>query len=87
MLFDVNELAIINDLEKSITRKQAKGVHKDLPDGGSWRTIKGHHVYIKDGHVVAGAGVGKTGKPIKLTKKHLSDHQEHVNKEWIFPGH
>lgn len=69
------------DLMKSITRAQAKAKHPKLPEGGIWRTIKGHHVYIKDGKVLAGAGVGKTGKPIKLTKQHLDTHQEHVDKE------
>lgn len=28
---------------------------KQLPDGGIWRTMRGHHVYIYDGKVIAGA--------------------------------
>lgn len=67
------------DLEKGITRAQAKAKHPDLPPGGVWRTIKGNHVYILNGHIIAGAGVGKTGKPIKLTKKQLKEHQEHLD--------
>jgi hypothetical protein len=64
----------------AITRTQAKGVHKDLPDGGVWRTINGHHIYIKDGKVLAGAIPGVTGAK-KATKAHLKEHQEHVDKE------
>jgi len=65
----------------AITRAQAKGVHKDLPPGGVWRTIRGNHVYILNGEIVAGAGVGKTGKPVKLTKKQLAEHFAELQKK------
>lgn len=74
MLLDPKKLDIVN-LQKSITRAEAKSVHTDL-SGGEWKTIKGHHVYIKNGQIIAGAGAGKTGKPVKLTKKELATHQE-----------
>ena len=74
------------DLTKAITKAQAKAKHPKLPEGGVWRTIKGQHVYIKDGKVLAGAGVGKTGKPIKLTKQHLAEHQAHVDKKAKAPA-
>lgn len=77
-------MTIINlheyDLVKAITRSEAKAVHKDLPPGGVWRTIRGHHVYIKDGKVIAGSIPGVT-KAKKATKAHLAEHQEHIDKE------
>jgi hypothetical protein len=83
MLVNLHGIQVVNDdldLFKSITRSQAKSVHKDLPDGGEWRTIKGHHVYIKDGKVLAGSIPGVT-KPKKATKEHLKAHQAHIDKE------
>jgi len=80
MLLKADSLQIVN-LQKSITRAQAKAVHKDLPPGGVWRTIRGNHVYIVNGQIVAGAGVGKSGKPIKLTKQQLAEHQSELDKE------
>src|SRR5690606_20389365 len=68
------------DLVKAITRSEAKAVHKDLPPGGVWRTIRGHHVYIKDGKVLAGSIPGVT-KAKKATKAHLAEHQAHIDKE------
>ncbi len=38
-------------------------------------------MYIKDGVILAGAGVGKTGKPVKLTKKQLAEHFEELQKK------
>lgn len=83
MLLELNSLTLLKAIEKpkgSITRTQAKGVHKDLPPGGVWRTIHGHHVYIKNGKVLAGSIPGVT-KPRKATKAHIKDYQEHIDKE------
>jgi hypothetical protein len=76
MIYDINEL----DLIKSITRAQAKAVHGELPAGGEWRTIKGHHIYIKDGKVLAGSIPGVT-KAKKATKAQLAEHQATIDKE------
>jgi hypothetical protein len=68
--------------EGKITRKEAKAVHKDLPPGGVWRTIRGHHVYIVNGKVVAGSLPKLRGKGAKkATKAHLKEYQEHIDKE------
>lgn len=71
--------------EGKITRTQAKAVHKDLPPGGHWVTIRGHHVYIVDGKVVAGSlpWMNKKGevKAKKATKQHLKMYQEHIDRE------
>jgi hypothetical protein len=77
VIIDLNEY----DLMKAITRTEAKAVHKDLPPGGVWRTIRGHHVYIKDGKVLAGSIPGTTVKAKKATKAHLAEHQAHIDKE------
>lgn len=76
MIIDLNEY----DLIKAITRKEAKAVHKELPPGGVWRTIKGHHIYIKDGKVLAGSIPGVT-KAKKATKAQLAEHQGNIEKE------
>jgi len=68
------------DLKKSITRSEAKKVHKDLPEGGVWRTLMGHHVYIKDGKILAGSVPGVKGVK-KATKEHLAGHQKTIDKE------
>lgn len=48
---------------KSLDIDLEKAVKKDkLPEGGVWRTIKGHKVYIKDGKVLAGHVPGVTDK-------------------------
>jgi GNAT superfamily N-acetyltransferase len=65
---------------KGITRTQAKGVHKDLPPGGEWRTMGGHHIYILNGKVLAGAIPGVTGAK-KATKAHVAEHQANIDKE------
>jgi hypothetical protein len=67
------------DLIKAITRTQAKAVHKELPPGGEWKTVKGHHIYIKDGKVLAGAIPGASGAK-KATKAQLKEHQENHDK-------
>jgi hypothetical protein len=71
MLIDTNSLEFI---EKSLTRAEAKKVHKDLPEGGQWRTMNGHHVYIVNGKIVAGAVSGVT-KAKKMTKATMAEHQ------------
>lgn len=76
MLIDLNKL----DLVKSITRTQAKAVHKELPPGGVWRTINGHHIYLKDGKILAGSIPGVT-KAKKMTKQQMSEHQATVDGE------
>lgn len=68
------------DLIKAITRKEATAVHKDLPPGGAWKTIRGHHVYIKDGKVLAGSIPGAT-KAKKATKAQLAEHQATIDKD------
>lgn len=71
------------DLQKSaekITRIEAKKVHKDLPPGGQWRTMNGHHIYIKDGKVLAGSIPGAKGAK-KATKAHVAEHQKTIDKE------
>lgn len=74
------------DLQKSITRSQATAVHKELPPGGDWRTINGHHIYVKDGVVLAGSLPGVTdGKAKKATKTQLKEHQKTVDKEAYIP--
>jgi hypothetical protein len=70
------------NLTKSITRDQAKKVHGKLPDGGEWKTVKGHHVYIVKGKIVAGAWGGAKGdKPQKSTKAHIAELQAHLDKK------
>lgn len=89
MLLPLDELELLNKsipkAEGKITRKEAKAVHKDLPPNGHWVTIKGHHVYIVDGKVVAGSlpWVNKKGevKAKKATKAHLKLYQEHIDKK------
>jgi len=76
VLIDLNKL----DLVKSITRTQAKAVHKELPPGGVWRTINGHHIYIKNGKILAGSIPGVT-KAKKMTKQQMSEHQATVDRE------
>lgn len=76
MIIDLNDY----DLVKAISRKDAKGVHKELPPGGVWRTMNGHHIYIKDGKVLAGAIPGVT-KAKKASKAHLAEHQANIDKE------
>jgi hypothetical protein len=76
MIIDINDF----DLIKGITRTEAKKVHKDLPDGGAWRTIKGHHVYIKDGKILAGSIPGVT-KAKKMTKATMAEHQATIDKD------
>jgi hypothetical protein len=56
----VNGVKLYSDLQKA---------KKPLPDGGQWVTMHGHHVYIKDGKVLAGKKSGMTEggeKPKKL---------------------
>lgn len=79
MLLETENLTIVNSLQKSITRSQAKSVHKELPPGGNWVTIRGHHVYVKDGKVLAGSIPGASGNAKKATKAHLAEHQAHVD--------
>lgn len=89
MLLAVDQLEIINKslpkAEGKITRKEAKAVHKDLPPNGHWVTIRGHHVYIVDGKVVAGSlpWVNKKGevKAKKATKEHLKEYQKHIDRQ------
>lgn len=70
------------NLQKGITRDQAKKVHSKLPEGGTWFTVKGHHVYVKDGKILAGAWGGEKGNnPQKSTKAHVATLQEHVSKK------
>lgn len=76
MIYNTDEL----DLIKSITRAQAKAVHGELPPGGEWRTIKGHHIYLKDGKILAGSIPGVT-KAKKATKAQLAEHQATIDKE------
>jgi hypothetical protein len=63
LLYSASELDIMN-LEKSASKKP-------LPEGGVWRTIKGHKVYIKDGEILAGhiPGVTDTKEFKKLIPK------------------
>ena len=73
------------DLQKSIeagkvTKTQAKALHKDLPPGGAWRSFHGHHIYILNGKVLAGAIPGMKGAK-KATKAHLAEHQETIDQE------
>lgn len=79
MHLNLQKSQIIN-LEKSITRTQAKAVHKDLPPNGVWRTIRGHHVYIVNGKIVAGS-LHVDGKAKKATKAHIKEFQAHIDKE------
>ena len=71
----------IDQLQKSITRAEAKKPHKDLPPGGAWRTMSGHHIYILNGKILAGSIEGARGNAKKATKAHLAVHQEALNKE------
>jgi hypothetical protein len=77
---DTMEKTLYIDLEKAITRTQAKAVHKELPPGGEWRTMNGHHIYIKDGKILAGSVPGAT-KAKKATKAQLAEHQATIDKE------
>jgi hypothetical protein len=76
MIIDLNDF----DLVKGITRTEAKKVHKDLPEGGVWRTIRGHHVYLVNGKIVAGSIPGVT-KAKKMTKATMAEHQAAVDAE------
>lgn len=67
-------------LAKAIKRSEAKKLHGDLPEGGVWRTIRGHHVYIKNGKIIAGAFAGTDLKPKKTPKKQLKELQMHFEK-------
>lgn len=84
MLLDTDSLELLNksfkDAHGKLSRKEAKALHGDLPPGGVWRTVRGHHIYILNNKVIAGAFMGKT-KARKATKKHLQVYQEHIDKE------
>lgn len=67
-------------LNKALTRADAKKVHKDLPEGGQWRTMNGHHIYVLNGKVLAGAVPAVKGAK-KATKAQLAEHQANVDKE------
>lgn len=85
MILNGSKLEIINKSlstpKGKITRKQAESIHKDLPEGGMWRTIMGHHVYILNHKVIAGSIPGMRTLAKKATKKHLDMYQAHIDKE------
>ena len=67
LFFDASALDIINEPSEEPLEK----AHKDLPPGGVWRTIRGRHVYIVDGEIVAGniPGITSIVSEKKATKK------------------
>ena len=75
LIIDLEKAAKKSTTKKTTTKKTTKKTTiDDLPPGGVWRTIRGHHVYIVDGKVVAGGvpgvtDVGEELKPKKTTKK------------------
>lgn len=79
------------DIEKAIakangkiSRNEAKAVHPkgSLPEGGQWKTIMGHHVYIVGSKVVASSLPKESGKGAKkATKEHLQELQAHIDKK------
>lgn len=88
MLIDLNNYELlekaVQKTEGKISRTEAKAAHakKPLPEGGVWRTIRGHHIYIKDGKVLAGSLPKASGTGAKkATKAHLQKYQEHIDKE------
>lgn len=86
MLLRVSDIELLNKAiekpTKKISRTEAKGAHKKLPDGGAWRTVRGHHIYIVGNKVVAGALPKLRGTGAKkATKEHLQEYQNHVDKE------
>lgn len=75
MILDSDSLEFI---EKSLTRTEAKKAHKELPEGGAWRTMNGHHIYIVNGKIVAGSVPGVT-KAKKMTKATMAEHQAAID--------
>jgi len=71
----------IEQLQKSITRAEAKKVHKDLPPGGEWKTVRGRHIYVLNGKILAGSLEGASGNAKKATRAQLSEHQVELDKE------
>lgn len=61
--------------------KEAKAIHKELPAGGKWVTMSGHHIYIKDGKILAGSVPAMKGGAKKATKAQLDVHQATVDAE------
>lgn len=81
-LFYIDLSKALEKPKGKITRKEAKAIHKNLPEGGVWRTIRGHHVYIVNNKVVAGSLPKVRGQGAKkATKAHLKELQEHIDKE------
>lgn len=71
----------IDQLNKAMTKTDAKKVHKDLPPGGVWRTMNGHHIYVKGGKVLAGAVPAVKGGAKRATKAQLAVHQDNLDKQ------
>jgi hypothetical protein len=73
------------DLQKAIkgtTKTHAKKLHKELPAGGVWRTMNGHHIYILNGQIIAGASPTAKGDSLKkMDKKTVGEHQNALEAE------
>lgn len=70
--------AYTTDIMKSVP-SSASGVHKDLPPDGEWRTVRGHHIYIVDGQIVAGSIPGVTKPYKKMDKQTMTKHQHRLD--------
>lgn len=83
MLLDTSKLNIMkpSDLQKALTVKEAKAPHKELPPGGKWVTMNGHHIYVKDGKILAGSVPAASGGAKKATKAQLTEHQTNLDAE------
>ena len=71
--------AALKDIKKAVIMNLVKGIHKDLPDGGEWKTVKGRHIYVKDGKVLAGS-IPHEGDVRKADHHELAASQEHLDK-------
>jgi len=86
-IYSLSELTLLNgySLQKSKNKSSdtPEGVHKDLPPGGVWRTIRGHHVYIVNGKIVAGSvpHVWKTGQYVAMDKETMAKHQAKLDEK------
>lgn len=77
-VIDTSKLVIVN--YEQVTTRLNKAVRQEDLSGGEWRTIRGSHVYIKDGKIIAGANKGKSVADLKGAGTHDTNTKENGNR-------